>query len=259
MSEDQTQDTMPKEDQSSPTEKKRNIWGWVVALIIIIVGGYFLTTNINKPGDGNIPAGEDINLEELRTSIDAEPVVGENLPYSDEQIETFKRQLIDAQEEVRSVDYDTLQGVNGIAQLKRQLGDVQGAIDAWEYANAIRPQNSLSFSNLAALYHFDLNEFEKAEEMYRISVDNDPDDLLTIRNFYELYHYSMKDDVKAEALLEEARNNNPEAVDMYTLSGRFYTETGNIVKAIEVYENALALDPDNVNVNREIQQLKSLQ
>lgn len=245
----------PIEEQGS---KKKNILVWIITAIIVIAGGYALLGQFNN-SEGTVPSGDDPRLAELRVSIDSEPVVGDNIPFSEEKIATIKSQLLDAQDQVKKVNYDTLQGLNTVAQLKRQLGDIDGAIAAWEYANIIRPANSLSFSNLAALYHFDLNEFEKAEEMYRISVSNDTDDLLTIRNFYELYHYSIKDDTKASELLAEARKNNPEAGDLYTLSGRFYKEVGDIEKAIEMYEKALELDPTNNAVGREIQRLRSLQ
>lgn len=254
MSEAQQQPTEPMEAQGP--EKKSKGLVWIITALIVIVGGYFVFTQFNNGGT-TTPSGEDPRLAELQESIEAAPVVGENLPFTEEQVETFKGQLVETQQQVKDVNYDTLQGLNTIAQLKRQLGDINGAIAAWEYANIVRPGNSLSFSNLAALYHFDLNEFEKAEEMYRISVNNDPDDLLTIRNFYELYHYATKDDTKAAELLAEARENNPEAEDMFTLSGRFYKEIGDNEKSIEMYEQALVINPANDAVNRELQKLRS--
>jgi tetratricopeptide (TPR) repeat protein len=223
-----------------------------VIIVTVLIAGFFLIKNNigNKQTDN-----DQLDLSAMEQAISAKPVVSAT-DLTKENIDKYLGQFDTVIQQVEAVNYNTLQGVNTIAQLKRILGDIDGAIIAWEYANIIRPGNSLSFSNLAALYHFDLMEYDKAEEQYMISVANDTDDLPTIRNFFELYHYSLKDDVKAEDLLLESIAQNPEAADLYSLTGRFYTEIDNLPKAIEYYEKHLELNPENEAAQREIERLK---
>ena len=223
----------------------------LIAVILIAAAGFFLYRELTKKP----PIDE---LESYRQSIVADPKVGSGLDLTEEQKNNYLQQFKKAKEEVLKANLDTLQGLNEIAQLKRILGDIEGAITAWEYANIIRPQNSLSFANLAALYHYDLKQYDKAEKNYLISISNDPDDMPTIRNFFEFYFYSLKDNAKAEALLLESIEPNKENPDIYALTGSFYADTGNVQKAIEFYKKSLELNPGNQAVRQEIQRLEKL-
>ncbi len=222
----------------------------VIALIFVAVAGFFVYNEFGKT------APQDADLETLKESIIAEPKVAK-ADLTDEQKNKYLEAFKKAREEIIKANFDSLNGVNDIALLKQYLGDYEGAIDAWQYANIIRPQNSLSFSNLAALYHFDLHEYDKAEKNYLISIANDPDDILTIRNLYELYFDALKDNAKAEALLLDAIENNPTVADLYALTGSFYQQTGNKEKAVEYYKKHLELNPNNEAVRRELQNLQS--
>src|SRR3989344_489598 len=190
------------------------------------------------------PETPDLDLEEMKASIAAAPEVGAtNLSEPDQQryLERFEEQKKIAVDS----NFDLLQNVNEIAMIKKLLGDWEGARVAWEYANIIRPQNSLSFSNLASLFHYDLKQFDKAEENYLISIQNDPDDISTIRNFFGLYFYDFKDNAKAEGLLLDsiAKNQESEILkDLYSLLGSFYADTGRVNLAIEYYQKHLDLN-----------------
>jgi tetratricopeptide (TPR) repeat protein len=222
----------------------------IILIILLAAAGVFLYQKFGKkaPTPGN-------DLEAMKKNIIADPQV--NAPtLADEQKNKFLAEFKTAKEAVLASNFDTLQGVNNVAMAKQHLGDFDGAIIAWEYANIIRPKNSLSFSNLAALYHYDLKQFDKAEENYKISLENDPADLPTWRNFYDLYHYSLKDDKKAEGLLLQAIGLNPEMADLYSLVGSFYKDIGNLPKALEYYEKHLELVPNNSAVKSEVDRLK---
>jgi tetratricopeptide (TPR) repeat protein len=192
----------------------------------------------------------------MRQSIIADPVL--NAPdLSDEIIAKRLEDFQKARQEVINSNFDTLGGLNSLAQAKRGLGDLEGARVAWEYANLISPLNSLSFSNLAALYHFELNQYDKAEENYLISIANDPDDIPTIRNLFEMYFYSLKDNAKAEALLFQSIEANPEQADLYAVLARFYADIGRVAQAIQYYEKNLELNPANEAARREIERLQA--
>lgn len=175
---------------------------------------------------------------------------------TEEQKTKFISQFKKAREASLKANLDTLQGLNEMAQLKMNLGDLEGARVTWEYANIIRPKNSLSFANVAALYHYDLKRYTDAEKNYLIAIANDPDDIPTIRNFFELYFYSLEDFGKAEALILKSIEANPQAPDLYALAATLYTKLSKPDKAIEFYEKVLEFNPNNEAVKAEIQKLK---
>ena len=110
---------------------------------------------------------------------------------------------------------------------------------------------------ILTLYHFDFQDFEKAEKNYLISIANDPDDILTIRNLYELYFYALEDNKKTEGLLLNSIKNNPEVADLYSLSGSFYRDIGETVKAIEMFERHLELNPSSTAVRQALEKLRA--
>ena len=222
----------------------------ILAILILAAAGYFGYQKMNRQN-------QDRDIEAMKSSIVAEPKIAVS-DITPQQKEKLLKQLKDAQNTLIGFNFDNLQAVNDVARLKKALGDIDGAITAWEYANIIRPNNSLSFSNLAALYHYDLKDYEKAERNYLISIANDPDDINTVRNLFEMYYYAVKDNTKAEALLLGSIENNPESSDLFALTGSFYAETDRIDKAIEYYEKALALSPNNQAIKKEIERLKKL-
>lgn len=222
----------------------------IVILVLLGIVGFFAYDKL-----GNKDRTDSQDLEAMKQSIIAESQAGAS-DLTDEQKEKFLAQLKEAQKIVVNTNFDNLQSINDVARLKKLLGDIDGAIIAWEYANIIRPQNSLSFSNLATLYHFDLKQYDKAEKNYLISIANDPDDINTIRNLFEMYFYATKDNVKAEGLLLASLEDNPESVDLLALLGSFYSDTGNRAKAVEYYKKALALKPGNTAIQKEIERLE---
>lgn len=220
----------------------------IIAVILVAVAGFFIYRQLGKK------SAED-TAERMKASIIA-PAKVTATDLNDEQKNKFLQRLKDAQDGVRNSNFDNLQSLNAVGQYKKQLGDIEGAITAWEYANLIRPKNSLSFSNLAALYHYDLKDYSKAESNYLISIANDPDDVNTIRNLFELYYYSVKDNAKAEALLLQSIEANPKAADLYALLANFYAETGNPQKALEYYRKNLELNPKNEGARKEVERLQ---
>ena len=221
----------------------------IAVILAVIAGAVFFIAKVKNRGS------QDQNLQAMKDGIVADPIA-KNASLTPDQIAQRLEQFKKAKEAVIASNFDSLQVVNQIALLKQQLGDFEGARIAWEFANIIRPKNSLSFANLAALYHFDLKQYDKAEKNYLISIANDPKDVPTIRNFFELYYYAIKDNVKAEAVLLKAIDQNPNAADLYSLLGSFYKETGNREKAILYFKKHLEMNPGNEAVKRELANLE---
>lgn len=92
---------------------------------------------------------------------------------------------------------------------RKMIEDYAGALEAWEYASAIRPKDSRPFNNLANLYGYYVHDNKKAEANYLRAIENDPSDLFGYVSAFEFYLYVMKDESKARAIVEQGIKANP--------------------------------------------------
>ena len=106
-------------------------------------------------------------------------------------------------------DSDNLENWLVLGVYRKMIGDYESAKEVWEYASAIRPQNSVSFNNLGELYAYYLKDNAKAEKNYTKAIENDPSAIYIYRNFFDFYRYVVKDLTKAKALLEKGITANP--------------------------------------------------
>ena len=104
---------------------------------------------------------------------------------------------------------DNLENWLVLGVYRKMIGDYEGAREIWEYASAIRPQNSISFNNLGELYAYYLKDNAKAEENYQKAIENDPSAIYIYRNFFDFYRYFAKNTAKARAILEQGIAANP--------------------------------------------------
>ena len=106
------------------------------------------------------------------------PAAGEVKLFSEEQKQEIYRAIGNHGKGVNE-NPDYFNGWIQVGLLKKVIGDFEGASDAWEYAGLIRPQNSVSFSNLGELYWRYLRDYPKSEANFKISLANKPDDAAT--------------------------------------------------------------------------------
>ena len=149
----------------------------------------------NKPAV-NVP------LPDLNREIKITASMDENA----KKIATTKIQDLSSQ---LKKDSDNLGNWLVLGVYRKTIGDYEGAKEVWEYAGAIRPQNSVSFNNLGELYAYYLKDNAKAEKNYTKAIENDPSAIYIYRNFFDFYRYVVKDLTKAKALLEKGITANP--------------------------------------------------
>jgi tetratricopeptide (TPR) repeat protein len=95
--------------------------------------------------------------------------------------------------------------------LRKSIGDYNGARDAWEYASALRPKNSLSFANLGVLYGYYLGDTKKSEENFLRSIKNNNKITNTYYQLADFYLEVLNNVEKAQNILEEGLSENPES------------------------------------------------
>lgn len=86
---------------------------------------------------------------------------------------------------------------------RKGIEDYEGARQAWEYASAIRPQNSLSFNNLAVLYGYYLQNPVLAEKNYLKAIENDSKLPYLYMQTADFYLEVLKNTEKAREILEK--------------------------------------------------------
>src|SRR3989338_1481590 len=155
-------------------------------------------------------------------------------------------------------DPTTLDAWLRIGVIKKFFGDYEGARDAWEYASIIRPANVVSFLNLGGLYGSYLKDYPRAEKNYRQAIINNPADSSGYLELASLYRYSYKEkEGNIVPLMEEGMTASDDDLNFTIYLGGYWTEKGDTAKAIENYEKALKLDPDNKPIQAEISRLKA--
>ena len=100
-------------------------------------------------------------------------------------------------------NYDYLQGWLQLGILRKQIGDYEGAIEAWDFAGVLRPNNATSFLNLADLYAFYIKDRIKAEGSFLKAVSADPQNGFAYFQFAGFYRDILQNVAKAKEILRQ--------------------------------------------------------
>jgi Tfp pilus assembly protein PilF len=160
--------------------------------------------------------------------------------FSDSDQEKIKAQAAELSAALKK-DANSLTNWLGLGVLRKAIGDYEGARQAWEYANAIRPKNYVSFSNLGDLYHYYLKDYPKAEENLKQAIKNEPSNIAAYRALADLYTQSYTEKLsEVPNVLNLGLKSNPEHYDLLILMASYYKNAGDKVNAKLYYERALA-------------------
>ena len=120
--------------------------------------------------------------------------------------------------EILKADSSNFSGWVDLGLFRSQIADYEGARQAWEYANALVPKNSVAYGNLGNLYTFYLKDYSKAESYYKKAIDNNPSQTYLYFQLFELYHDIMKDTAKTKEFLAESLKKFPGSVELQELA-----------------------------------------
>ncbi len=191
-----------------------------------------------------------------RDPVEIRPVPEEVKLFTEAQKEKLYAD-IRAHARVVADDPDTLFSWIQLGNLKKMIGDFEGARDAWEYASLIRPSNSVSFANLGELYWRYTPNYPMAEKNFLTSIKNKPDDSDTYISLSGLYSYSYaeKEHLADDVLLEGIAANSKD-VNLLKSLANLYERQKEYVKAIEWWQKVLEKEPGNASVILTIEALK---
>lgn len=141
---------------------------------------------------------------------------------------------------------------------RKQIGDYEGAREAWEYVSLLYPGNSISFGNLADLYTNFLKDYVKAEINYKTAIKNSPSNVNMYENLFGLYIFEKKN-TEALNLLKDGIAKNPNTFGLQVLLAIYYRDAGNIALAKDYYDQAIiiAQKQGNAEMVRSLQYEKS--
>lgn len=236
----------------------------LIVILIVVLGGFYIFKQ-----EASAPQEEIVSLEQNATTtedsvVEAE-IVGDG-GFALEQAQNEDLTGVPVPDLDRKTDFNTslpkealditISKINSLSKSlkenpnnfqswidlglnRKMINDYSGAKEVWEYASLLRPQNSVSFSNLGDLYHYYTKDYEKAEENLKKAIENKPDYAVYYKNLSDLYKFSYKTDTDlAEKTLLDGLEANPKLVDMSVFLASYYKEIGNKDKALEYYKKA---------------------
>src|SRR5580700_2033341 len=181
------------------------------------------------------------------------PVIGERLAEMYWKAQRQRDAIAEAQEILKRDPNDAPTRRLLARIYLRSLGDLNGngqsevaarAIEQYKEIYRLEPTDTESALWLARLYRL-RNEHDKAEEVLRGILKNEPDDEAAIEQLTQLLLDEGKSP-EAVALLEGMTSHTPSPV-LLDLLGDAYTQTKDLAKAEQTYRKAAELDPGELN------------
>ena len=100
-------------------------------------------------------------------------------------------------------NYDDLTNWLQLGILRKQIGDYEGALEAWNFAGVLRPNVSTSFLNSADLYAYYLKDRKSAEKGFMDAIKAEPANGFVYFQTAGFYRDILKDTAKAKEVLRQ--------------------------------------------------------
>lgn len=158
-----------------------------------------------------------------------------------------------AMELTDSVDYEAIsQIMSSMGDVYYAKGDRDSAFVYYDKAISIDPDNLLALNNCAYYLAVEGRDLDKAEEMSARTIKERPDDATSL-DTYAWVMFRKKNYTEAMAYIDKAiANSEDPSEELYHHAGDIYFMNGEPQKALEFWEKALALDPDNELLQRKV-------
>jgi tetratricopeptide (TPR) repeat protein len=266
--------------------KKKLLISLVIAGLLIAVAGFFIWRDVKSVKDGSVFEGK--NNENKNENIDVSvgtnnegAIVkilssGEIKPLEINMPDLSKPIIIkgDFSVDIKNAFYKKIQeqidllkkdsnNVDNwivLGNYRKMAEDYEGAAEAWNYAAALNPQNTIPFYNLGYLYGFYLKDLAKAETNYLKSIQNDPQNFQAYIDLADLYWADNKG-VKQERIegllkkgIEAVSGVNKNAI-ILRLAG-YYESIKDFGNAGIYYDMLLKAEPDNAEIQQKMIELQ---
>lgn len=131
-------------------------------------------------------------------------------------------------------------------------GKTDEALKMYERALTYNPDSYVAMNNYAYYLACQGIELEKALDLVKRSLEGDPSQVTTM-DTYAWVLFKMKDYAKAKEVIDETLSRDTtESSDMFEHAGDIYFMNGLPDEALEFWQKALKLDPDNELLQRKV-------
>ena len=140
---------------------------------------------------------------------------------------------------------------------KETLGDLRGALDAYEQASKSNSNSYIPYSNAGNIYRR-IGQKEKAEEAYRKAISITPNNVNVYTKLYELYRYDFKKyphemTVFFSKALKDTGNN----LDMIKLYAYYFENVNDPYSALQLWEAMSKNNPNDETMKQKVIELKA--
>ena len=152
-----------------------------------------------------------------------------------------------------STDFEMISSVLcSIGDVLYQMSETDGAFIYYDKALAVNPDNLLALNNCAYYLACEGKDLERAERMSAITIKAEPENDTSL-DTYAWVLFKMKQYDRAQYYIEEAFKYSDEpSAELYHHAGDIYFMTGDPDKAVEYWQQALDLEPDNEMLQRKV-------
>lgn len=213
------ENNVAQENKRKNPKKILKIMALVLVLAILIGGGVF----------GYRKFQEKRNLAK-QTQEEPTDLIGQ-----------YKQDLSELKKKAESGNPEDLQAY-GIAQYA--TGDQAGAIDTYKKQIEKDPKSVVANSGLANALR-DQKNYDEAIAQYKKVIEISPTDISAYVNLASVYQYQLNQKDKALEIYQQGIEKNPKSADLLALKGLAYEQMENIDEAKKAYEKALEIDGEN--------------
>jgi len=196
-------------------------------ILVIVAGSLFF---INRNESENMPANIGNGIEESSSNSDIDfeilppeepttpaPQIHRPIVFPAGTPDNIKAQLQeDFNRVVKTLEEDHLEiaAWNELGSLRKGIEDYMGAVEAWEYALLLSPENMVIALNLAGVHGYFLRDFAEAEKYYYKAIEYNSGSLQAYGQAYEFFSGVLKDREKATGVIDLGIKNNPDNSDL---------------------------------------------
>lgn len=169
--------------------------------------------------------------------------------HPEKALEVYDRMLTVVSPSDRAKLSDVYTG-RGDVMYNQQLLD--SAFASYEKAIELNPDNMLALNNCAYYMAVQGIDLEKAERMSARTVEADPENVSAL-DTYAWILFRRKEYVEAKAYIDKVLALEPEpSAELYAHAGDIYYMAAEPKLAVEFWEKALELDPDNALLKKKV-------
>lgn len=205
----------PKEKKSK-SKKIAKVLLVVLILMILVGGGIF--------------AWKKIEQKRNQSQERAADLIGQ-----------YKQDLGELKKKAASGSAEDLQAY-GIAQYA--TGDQAGAIETYKKQIEKEPKSVVANGGLANALR-DQKNYDEAISQYKKVIEISPTDISAYVNLASVYQYNLNQKDKALEIYQQGIEKNPKSADLLALKGLAYEQMENKDEAKKAYEKALEIDENN--------------